>query len=347
VSAPGPTLWSTALRACFAGFAALGLDVDRIRRESGIDAAALADPDARIPFALTARIWPAAQAQWGRRGLGLHTGAALPFGELGVLDYAVASAATIGEGLLELARAFRVVSQGATQFELERAPGGDGVLRFSGPFPPDVRDYGIAGYIVRLRALGALSADVSFVGPAFDDERTYERLLGLRPRFDADANAVALRATDLDRPRTDERYRGLAPIVGREVERLLDELPPPSASAEARRVIARLLPSGTPEGDAVARAMSVSLRTLQRRLTDEGTTIRDVIDSTRESLALAHLASDRLSIGEIAYLLGYSEPGTFTTAFKRWKSMSPSEYRQELAAELRRRSAGALAPGQP
>lgn len=332
MSAAGPTLWSTALRACFAGFAALGLDVDQIRRESGIDAAALADPDARVPFTLTARIWPAAQAQWGKRGLGLHTGAALPFGELGVLDYAVASAPTIGEGLAELARAFRVVSQGATHIEFERTREGNGILRYSGPFPPEVRDYGLVGYAVRLRNLGAPPASVSFVGPALDEERAYERLLLLRPDFDAEANAVTVRATDLDRPRTDSRYRGLAPIVGREVERLLNDLPPPSPSAEARRVIARLLPSGTLDGEAVARAMNVSLRTLQRRLTDEGTAIRELVELTRMDLALAYLASDRLSIGEIAYLLGYSEPGTFTTAFKRWKSMSPSEYREELAA---------------
>ncbi len=327
MTASGATLWSTALRACLAGFGALGLDKDRICRESGIATAVLTDPDARIPFELTGRVWPMAQLQWQKRGLGLHTGAALPFGELGVLDYVMASADTVAEGLVELARVFRVVSYGATQFELARAGTGDAELRFSGLFPPEVRDYALCGLAARLRHLGASPAALSFVGPPFDDPATYEGLLGLEPTFDAGTNAIGICARDLDRPRSDERYRGLLPIVGREVDRLLGGLPEPNASAEARRVIARLLPTGAPELEAVARAMSVSPRTLQRRLTEERTSIRALVEATREELALSYLGSDRLRIAEIAYLLGYTEPGTFTTAFKRWRGVSPSEHR--------------------
>ncbi len=329
MSTSGPTLWSTALRACFAGFRGLGLDVERIRREAGIDAAALADPDARIPFVLTARVWPAAQAQWQRPGLGLHTGVALPFGELGALDYVVASAPTLAEGLADMERVFRVVSHGATQVELLRTGAGAGVLAFSGPFPPEVRDYGIGGVMARLRHLGAIPVAITFVGPAFDEVAAYARLLGVAPRFGAEVNALTIAASDLDRPRGDERYRGLSVIVGREVERLLREAPEPTTTAEVRRVVARLLPSGAPGLDAVARALRTSPRTLQRRLTEERTSLRALVEATREALALAQLSSDRLRIAEIAYLLGYSEPGTFTTAFKRWRGISPSQHREQ------------------
>lgn len=329
-------LWSTALRACLDAFAALGLDAEQIRRDAGIDAAALADPDARIPFRLTARIWPAAQARWGRRGLGLHTGVALPFGELGVIDYVMASAPTLAAGLAEMARVFRVVSYGATEFSFERDASGDGALRFSGVFPPEVRDYGLAAFVGRMRRLGASPTALLCVGPAFDEERAYEALLGLRPQFSADANLLRLAARDLDRPRDDERYRGLGPIVGREVERLLSAAPAPTASSEARRVIARLLPSGTPSGELVARRMSLSHRTLQRRLAEEETTLRALIESTREALALSYLSSDRLRIAEIAFLLGFTEPGTFTTAFKRWRGVSPSEHRHDELGTIHR-----------
>ena len=333
---PVPTLWSAALRACFVGFSALGIDVERVRREAGIDAAALADPDGRVPFPLAARIWPAAHAQWQRPGLGLATGVALPFGELGVVDYAVASAPTVAEGLSAMTRVFRVVSHGATAFELIREPRGDALLRFSGAFPPEVRDYGIASFVRRLRELGAPPTEVSFVGPAFTDEGAYELALGARPRFDAADNHVRLSARDLDRARSDERYRGLAPIVGREVERLLSEIPEQTASAEVRRLIARLLPSGgAPDAALVARSLGVSQRTLQRRLADEGTSLRALVESTREALALSYLSSDRLRIAEVAYLLGYSEPGTFTTAFKRWRGIAPSEHRASTSPRAR------------
>lgn len=328
MSAPGPTLWSAALRACLVGFAAIGLDAERVRRESGIDAAALADPDARIPFELTGRVWPVAQAQWRKPGLGLHTGVALPFGELGVIDYAMATASSVADGLVELARVFRVVSHGATQFDFVRDGAGDGVLRFSGAFPPQVRDYALAGLSVRLGHLGATPTAITFVGPPFDEVRVYERLLGLAPRFGAQANTIEIGCRDLERPRSDERYRGLLSIVGREVERLLSEVPAPTTSAQAQRVIARLLPTGAPELEVVARAMSLSPRTLQRRLADERTSIRALVEATREELALSHLGSGRLRIAEIAYLLGYSEAGTFTTAFKRWRGAAPSQFRR-------------------
>ena len=327
---PGPTLWSTALRACLAGFAAVGLDSERVCRDAGIEPAALADPDARIPFASSARVWPAAQAQWRKPGLGLATGLALPFGELGVVDYALASAPNLTSGLEQLTRAFRVVSFGATRFEWLRPDRRDGELRFSGPFPPDVRDYAVAGMVGRLRRLGVRPAAITFVGPTFDVAPAYERGLGIIPRFGKTATAIRLRAEDLDRPRSDDRYRGLGPIVGREVERLLGDSSEQSASAEARRVIARRLPAEHPDVQSIARALGISARTLQRRLAEEGTNVRALIEQTRVQLALAHLASDRLTIAEVAYLLGYSESGTFTTAFKRWRGVSPSEYRRAL-----------------
>lgn len=331
--AAGPTLWSTALRACLVGFGAIGLDPDAVRAAAGIDAALLADPDARIPFAITARIWPVAQARWGRPGLGLHTGVALPFGELGVIDYVVATAPSLAVGLADLSRVFRVVSHGATYVAFARQRSGAGVLRFSGPFPPDVRDYGVASFVARLRHLGARPSEVTFAGPPFDDARAYARLLGVAPRFGADANAITVRADDLDRPRSDDRYRGLAVIVGREAERLLGALPPADASAQARQVIARLLPAGSPAAAPIARGMSLSVRTLQRRLAEEGTSVRALIEATREQLAVAHLDAGRLRVAEIAYLLGYAEPGTFTSAFKRWRGQSPSAYRRARASE--------------
>ncbi len=73
-------LWSTALRASFAGFAALGLDVERIREGVGIARDVLDDPDARVSIARSTLSWKLAQEQWQKPGLGLHAGAAVPFG---------------------------------------------------------------------------------------------------------------------------------------------------------------------------------------------------------------------------------------------------------------------------
>ena len=79
--------------------------------------------------------------------------------------------------------------------------------------------------------------------------------------------------------------------------------------------------------DAVARELAVSTRTLQRRLSDEGTTFQTVLGETRESLAKQYLAHSALSTGEIAFLLGYEEPNSFYRAFRGWTGETPDRVR--------------------
>jgi AraC-like DNA-binding protein len=51
-------------------------------------------------------------------------------------------------------------------------------------------------------------------------------------------------------------------------------------------------------------------------------------DDARRQAAEVYLADATLSIGEIAYLLGYSEPGALHRAFKRWHGTTPQAFRQ-------------------
>jgi AraC-like DNA-binding protein len=67
----------------------------------------------------------------------------------------------------------------------------------------------------------------------------------------------------------------------------------------------------------------MSGRTLQRRLLDLGTTHREVLDEARRQRAMDLLSEGALSIAEIAYRLGYSEPGALRRSFRRWAA-SPS-----------------------
>ncbi len=95
-----------------------------------------------------------------------------------------------------------------------------------------------------------------------------------------------------------------------------------------RRAIVRQLPQGNMSIDTVAGALNVSRRTLQRRLTDRDTQFLQVLQDIRAELALRYLGDERLGITEIAFLLGYADQGSFSSAFKTWNGQSPSEYRQ-------------------
>jgi AraC-like DNA-binding protein len=145
--------------------------------------------------------------------------------------------------------------------------------------------------------------------------------------YDAAADAVVLKSTDLDRP-----FRGHNP-------ELLSLLTPALASAleeiqalgtigeQVKTVLKRSLASGRPELSQVARDLGMSDRTLQRRITEEGTTFRILLTEARQELARQLLFAGDASLEEVAYLLGYQDVNAFHRAFKEWEGITPGEWR--------------------
>jgi AraC-like DNA-binding protein len=79
----------------------------------------------------------------------------------------------------------------------------------------------------------------------------------------------------------------------------------------------------------VAKAMAVGVRTLQKRLADEGVLYRDLLEEIRLRLARQYLG-ENYSVEQITYLLGFSEPSVFRKAFKKWTGVTPKEYRDGI-----------------
>ncbi len=92
-------------------------------------------------------------------------------------------------------------------------------------------------------------------------------------------------------------------------------------------------PAGYPMINRVAAVMGIPIRTLQRRLNDEGLTYSRVVEILRQREAYRKLSGTGHSIAHIAATLGYSDPSSFSRAFKRWSNMSPSDYRRQLDDE--------------
>jgi AraC-like DNA-binding protein len=76
----------------------------------------------------------------------------------------------------------------------------------------------------------------------------------------------------------------------------------------------------------------MSTRTLQRRLQARGIVYAGLVDDVRRRLSDKYLADVNLSLGEIAYLLGYSESSAFNRAYRRWTGRTPSADRRSVAA---------------
>jgi len=103
-----------------------------------------------------------------------------------------------------------------------------------------------------------------------------------------------------------------------------------SLSMQVRSLLIELLPDGQPTQNGIASSLNLSVRNLQRKLHSEGVSFKCLLDETRKELATQYIRDSNRRIGEITYLLGFSEPSNFTRAFRRWTGLSPNEYRQKF-----------------
>nr|WP_293628386.1 helix-turn-helix domain-containing protein [Salinisphaera sp.] len=80
----------------------------------------------------------------------------------------------------------------------------------------------------------------------------------------------------------------------------------------------------------------MSARTLQRRLRESGSRYRDELADVRYQLATTYLRDPRLTVADVAQLLGYSEHSAFSRSFTRWSGQSPQRWRAGDAGDTRR-----------
>jgi AraC-like DNA-binding protein len=97
-----------------------------------------------------------------------------------------------------------------------------------------------------------------------------------------------------------------------------------------QRALTGRVASGDTRIGALARQLAMSGRTLQRRLAAEGVSYQELLEDARKEAAGRYMSESTLAIGEIAYLVGYSEPAPFHRAFKRWYGVTPEAFRQKL-----------------
>lgn len=100
-------------------------------------------------------------------------------------------------------------------------------------------------------------------------------------------------------------------------------------SERIRAALLEALPSGQASMGSIARKLGLSTRTLQRRIGAEGASYQQILDDTRTSLARHYLSATTLTIAEISFLLGFSEPNSFHRAFRTWTGSTPDAVRRE------------------
>jgi AraC-like DNA-binding protein len=113
------------------------------------------------------------------------------------------------------------------------------------------------------------------------------------------------------------------------LERALAERKSQGSTAEhVVWVVKRILAGSRPDVTLVARELGVSDRTLQRRILEEGTSFRLLVQRARRELAHAYLGDTSNELTEVAFLLGYEDANSFLRAFRSWEGLTPTQWRQ-------------------
>jgi len=297
--------------------------------------------DARLPRASFDRLLEEAVRMSGDRDLGLHAaeragnGHRLPE----PLQYGLDACATVGDQLRMAARYVGLLHADATA--TFSADGRVAWLTY------ELRSAGaVARRHMAERWLGALVIlvrrqagdgfephEVRFAHAATPDTSTHERIFRAPLRFEQEIDAVAVGREVLDVPVRDGDP-GLHRVLDAYLATILPAVQPASLSELVRRRIRAGPPGRRPDLATVASALAMSPRTLQRGLAGERTTYHAVLAEVREDLARQLLTESRLSVSEIAFVVGFSDVSTFHRAFKRWTDQTPRAFRRARGAPL-------------
>jgi AraC-like DNA-binding protein len=308
--------------------------VVRALEEAGVDARRLAVEAGPIVAGGRAdAVIDAAAAQLRDPALGLTLARRLPIGSLGILDYALCTSACLGDALARVAKFYGVVTQRVTlalvtegdraSLVFERKPGD--------PHSRHWAEFASAMITARVRqTLGrpAPLSRVAFAHPAPASTATHDAFFGVPVAWSAPCDLLELPASLLPLPlltaasslgqALEDKMRELAPALGE----------PDPLVARVRVAVAKLLDDRITTLDAVAGQLRLTRRTLQRELKTRGTSHTQLLDDARRERALRLLEDGKLSVTEVAYRLGLSEPSAFFRAFRRWTGTSPTAFRK-------------------
>lgn len=307
---------------------------------AAIDPADLDDQDKRIPLASFRALIKAGQRLANDPALALHYGEAVDLSEVSIVGLIGQASETMMHAFVQLQRYNRLVADFDTgpgeRYTLDRR--GDELWlvdnRLNPQDFPEHTEIGFAQMVTGCRQFGVDSfttaVRVSHADPGYASE--YERILGAPVTFACGENAMRLEQRYLFHPiALQPRY--VFGILSDHAEALLRGLD--VAGTVRGQVVALLmavLHTGAANVDMVAAKLGMSRQTLFRRLRGEGTSFARLLDELRHQLALHYLGSDKVSVNEAAYLVGFSDPAAFSRAFKRWTGSSPRDVRGAKAA---------------
>lgn len=315
---------------------ALGAQAGMIAERVGIDLQLMDVPDATISVAQYYRLHEELVAQTGSADFGLLSGRVFFMESAHLHVYLALASKTLRDWLnllpsmasfigdIGLIKVRRQDSKFALEWHPRSAPD---------PSRCTITDSILSAAVLQMDAYCLLpvkpcSVDLSYARPA--NIAALEDAFHAPLRFDQPVSALHYDSKVLNYPQLHVSTR-IYDAVEQEYSAFYKEETSATDpfSLSLHSAIRRQLPVGECSIDSVANDLNVSRRTLQRRLNERNTNFQQLLQQVKSKLAVRYLHDNRLSIIEIALLLGYADPSSFSAAFKSWRGCTPSAFRRK------------------
>ena len=296
----------------------LGYDLDALLATSGLQRGDLDTPHAYISPRACSMVFARASEEGRLPNLALQLAIHTPIGSNPLLDYLIVSSASVEQGLERLSRYLRIVNpaisivvqkrQDAARVVVERAPD---------PFETELT--------VSLSLLRFVSETDGLMKPVYasfthepKDITEYERVFRCPIRVHASWSGWVLSKSAMRVPLRRQDARLGCWLENQAAEIIARQPKDGDIREEVLGILTMQATVGDLRLDTVARRLTITPRTLQRRLAQTGTSFEILCDQARRAAAETYLTNTTLSISEVTYLLGYSEPAAFHRACRRW-----------------------------
>jgi AraC-like DNA-binding protein len=332
-AAPEPGVPAHVLRVYIEAMHRLGYDTDAQFAQVGIRRSDLErDPDARMPCATWIPIMQRALQPRPLKNLLFKVAAAIPIGSFPLLDYLMVTSDSVATAVRQLRRYMALVDNPHV-IDIQDAEDPIRVAFVSRDGRP-TDEFGIALTLLHLREEAGEAFRPSYISFQHmpEDTAEIEEMFGCPVRARADWNGFALSRSTWNLPLR-RRDPILAKLLQQQADEAIARLPRTDGVLyDVRRELASRVAGGDIRIQSVARALATSVRSLQRRLADAGYSYQQLVDLARKDAAERYLSTSSFAIGEIAYLLGYSEAAAFNRAFRRWHKSTPQAFRAQSRA---------------
>ena len=338
-----PTTIGLAARLTIAALQERKAPADPLLKRVGLKRSDFEDPHGRVSAAGQAKFLEYASAVLDDSALGLHLAEHANPREAGLLFYAMSAARTLAEALTFFARYSRIAND-SVRLRLERADDGVNVkVSYVGISRQQARQFTEFGMALSVKAFRVMAGRK--IGPnrvtcshgRNANLREFERFYGCAVEFGAPFDLVKFSNETLSTALiTHDPYllETLRPFCDEAAT--ARSTPAGTLRAAVENEIQRLLPHGGAHAENVAKSLALSVRTLSRRLSEEGTSFVEIVDQLRRTLAIEYLKEPGFTIAQVTWLLGYEGTTSFNHAFRRWTGKAPSAFRTERSSVHRR-----------